>query len=166
MLSKKNGLINSDYLYLYGFKIIVFILFYPILSGCNPVLKLTEKSMFTPTNNIFPGAPEPHGPVIKGTISGLPEGFLATISARLSSADSGGIIGLRGAGAWEMEVFYDENVQRKVIAQAEGYSVQPGEYAIYFKGGKAFLVQGGIKTDQEAMNLDFVFSTLSPTKTP
>lgn len=142
------------------------ILFCIILSGCNPILKLTEKPTLTPTHINFPSAPEPHGPFIKGTISGLPEGLLATISARLSSANGGGIIGLRGDGDWEMEVLYDENVQRKVIAQAEGYSVQPSEYVIYFMGGKAYLVQDGIKTDKEAVNLDFVFSTLLQTKTP
>ncbi len=149
-----------------AYKSMIFILCFIFLSGCNSIIGLTQKPTLVSTQINFPNAPEPHGPIIKGTISGLPEGIVATITARLSSATGGGIYGFRGNGPWEMEVTYDEEVQRKVVAQANGYSVLPDEYEIYFKEGKAFLLQGGVKTDREATNLDFVFSPSSPTRTP
>ena len=137
-----------------------------ILSGCNLRIASTTEPTLVPTEVNYPSAPEPHGPMIKGTISGLPEGIFATISVRKSSSASGGIIGDRENGPWEMEILYEENFQRKVIAQAEGFSVQPPAYMIYFKEGKAFLVEDGIKTNHEATNLVFTFSSLSPTKIP
>jgi hypothetical protein len=137
-----------------------------LFSGCNPGIVDTEKPAPASTQVNYPDAPEPQGPVIKGTISGLPEGTLATISARFISSTSGGYIGDRTNGPWEMVVLYDENTQRKVIAQAEGYSAQPVEYLIYFKEGKAFLIKDGIQTDQEATYLDFEFFPLLPTRMP
>jgi len=142
----------------------VFTLLAIALSGCNPILGLISRPTLTPTIN-YPSAPEPHGPNLTGTISGLPIGVSATIIARLPFSD-GGIYGNRGNGSWEMEVLYEEGVQRKVIAQADGFSVHPAEYVIYFKEGKVFLVMDGIKTDREATDLVFVFSPSSTTKTP
>lgn len=166
MLTNKKPFIKLDQSHLNCSKIILLILVSVFLFGCNPTIKDTETPVPAATQVSYPNAADAHDPILKGTISGLPDGVFATVTARLFSETSGGVYGLRENGAYEMEAPYDENEQRKVFAEAGGFLVQPSEYVIYFKDGKAFLVQDGIQTDQEAVNLDFVFSALSQTKTP
>ncbi len=161
MLFNRYVFVKLDHIPLLACKYTIFILCLIFVSGCNSIIGLTKKPTLMPTQINYPNAPEPQGPIIKGIISGLPGGKLATITARLDSATGGGIYGLRGNGPWEMEIIYDENAQRKVIAQADEYFVQPDEYVIYFKEAKALLIQDGVRTDLEATNLDFVFSAVS-----
>lgn len=90
---------------------------------------------------------------IKGQLSGLPDGVLATIRAESSGHRAWAE---RPNGPWEMGIYPDE-ADYTVTAGAEGYVSTPTSYRVRVVGDTAYVVRDGQVTDEEASHLDFHF---------
>jgi hypothetical protein len=98
--------------------------------------------------------PEPHLPLVEGSISGLPEDTLVTIHIRTPSGWEAIYGTQRGSGPWEAVVTQASGVDYVVTAEAEGYVSQPISYSIRLSGTTAYVVEGDQIRD-EAVHLDF-----------
>lgn len=118
----------------------------------------------TPTSTTFQSKlPEPQNPVIGGQISGLSDDTLLTIHVHTPIGREAIYHTQRGNGHWEIVVTNASGVDYVVTAEAEGYESSPTSYAIHLNETKAYVVEAGQATRNEAVHLDFQFtSTSSP----
>jgi hypothetical protein len=115
-------------------------------------LTITEILTSMATITVPPDLPFPSKPIAKGTISGLFQGTLA----RLRVVTPKGWVQLemnRTDGQWQAVIMDTGEDYYMIIAEAEGYSVDPARYDVFVNNEGVFIVG----TDDLAENLDFHF---------
>lgn len=110
--------------------------------------------------------PEPDQPLIKGLISGLPDGvlvflYIKTPSGRVRSHGTS-----PGNGTWEAVLANSSGEEYVVTAEAEGFTSNPISHTIQISGETAYVVEKGRTTTQEALHLDFHFTPASEPHQP
>lgn len=111
----------------------------------------------TVTSEIPRKQPEPSRPLVRGEISGLPDGTLVVIHIRTLQGREAYTIGGPSPGPWEAVVTEASGLDYIVTAEAEGYISQPISYTIHISGDTAYVVREGQVTNEEAVHLDFHF---------
>lgn len=111
----------------------------------------------TVTSEIPPKQPEPTRPLVRGEISGLPDGTTVTIHIRTPKGRETYTVEGPSPGPWEAVVTEASGRNYVVTAEAEEYVNQPISYTIHISGDTAYVVRDGRVTDEEAVHLDFNF---------
>ncbi|MBN2006602.1 MAG: hypothetical protein JXA21_24835 [Anaerolineae bacterium] len=115
------------------------------------------------TATAFRKQPEPHTPIIKGELSGLPGDTLVVIRTFNASKQQVQWGTRRGDGVWESVIPYERGAEYVITAIAEGFVTTPVSYTVRQDAEKAYLVENGSNTPTEALHLDFHFT---PAATP
>jgi len=126
-----------------------------ILAGCLRLPTLTPT--ITPTE--FIRQPEPQQPLIFGNITGVPEGIPVRIYLRTPKGWEAVIVNREGSGKWETVVTDGSGVDYIVTAEALDFISTPISYSIHLEDIKVYLLENGVITDKEAVNLDFHFKS-------
>jgi len=111
----------------------------------------------TVTPEIPPKQPEPSRPLVRGEISGLPDGTTVTIHIRTPKGREAYTVGGPSPGPWEAVVTEASGLDYIVTAEVEGYISQPISYTIHISGDTAYVVRDDRVTNEEAVHLDFHF---------
>lgn len=101
--------------------------------------------------------PEPSRPLVRGEISGLPDGRLVEIHIRIPRGREAYTIAGPSPGPWEAVVTEASGRDYIVTAEAEGYISQPISYTIHISDDTAYMLRDGQVTDEEAVHLNFNF---------
>ncbi len=129
-----------------------------LITGCTGTPTLTTTSTTFPSKQ-----PEPQNPVIGGQISGLSDDTLLTIHVNTPSGREAIYHTQSGNGHWEIVVTNASGVDYVLTAEAAGYESSPISYTIHLNDTKSYIVEAGQITRNEAVHLDFQFtSTSSP----
>jgi len=134
--------------------IIFIVIFILSMIGCMRIVN--HNSNEEPTKTLpFIGQPEPHEPFIQGSFSGLVDDELITLHIQ----GIGGNWGTgHGNGEWESIISNAREGEHYVVtAEVPGYRSSPASYTIIILGKKAYLVEDGQVTSEEALKLDFQF---------
>ncbi len=111
----------------------------------------------TTTSEAPPKQPEPSRPLIKGGISGLPDGTAVTIQICTPGGRGAYTVEGPSPGPWEAVVTDASGLDYVVTAETRGYASQPVSYTIRLSGDIAYVMRDGQVTDEEAVHLDFHF---------
>ncbi|MGA9398035.1 MAG: hypothetical protein WBV22_07230, partial [Anaerolineaceae bacterium] len=68
----------------------------------------------------------------------------------------------KGNGHWEIVVTNASGVDYVITAESTGYKSNPVSYTIHLSDTTAYVVESGQITQNEALHLDFQFTSSSP----
>ncbi|MFN2302453.1 MAG: hypothetical protein ACK2TV_01855 [Anaerolineales bacterium] len=128
-----------------------------IMASCNV---FHDDLIGNPTETApFIKQPEPHEPLVQGTITGLAADELFTLLILGVGSERG--TG-HGNGPWEAVISNARDGERYIVTvEVSGYISTPESYTIIVKEKIAYLVKNEQITSEEAKNLDFHFTSLA-----
>jgi len=105
--------------------------------------------------------PEPQRPIIEGQVSGLPDNTLLTIHVNTLEGREAIYHTQTGNGHWEIVITNASGVDYVITAESAGYISYPLSYTIHLSDTTAYVVEAGQITQNEALHLDFQFTSSS-----
>jgi hypothetical protein len=135
------------------YSIIIIIL---MITGCS--VRPSPAPTYKPLSTFPSKQPEPQRPIIEGRISGLPNNTLLTIHVKTLIGKEAIYLTQAVNSHWEIVITSASGVDYIITAEAAGYTSTPQNYTIHLSDTTVYIVDEGQITENEAINLDFLFT--------